>query len=412
MRTRDLTLFLLTVSVGLLAPSFSEASLAQEAPFYRAKGYDAQQRKQFDQAIIYYQKAIAIDPAYPMPHNDLGIAYEEKGWFDRAEEEYLKAIAVDPHFVDAYANLALLYERLGQLEKALVYWKKRVDFGHPNDPWTRRAIDRLSLLSKQIELPPPAPAPPKGPAELLAAPPLAERVELPQQKEWPKLEPQTLSPEEERDYRGFGMPPAVIDYVIGPGDTLAINVWQNPDLSQTVAVRPDGKISTPLVDDLYVSGLTPAQVDAEITKRLSKTIRQPEVSVIMTSFGSKAVYVLGEVPRPGRYPLTGPRTAMEMIAQAGQWLDSGVLNSVMVVRRGWTGRPEIYRVDLTQVVKKGDASKDMVLQDGDVVFVPRNFVKRLDTFLTFFTKHIFGSIGGFVGGRPVQIVESPVQINQ
>ena len=99
-----------------------------------------------------------------------------------------------------------------------------------------------------------------------------------------------------------------------------------------------------------------------------------------------------------------------MIAQAGQWLDSGVLTSVMVVRRGWTQDPEVYRVNLAQVVKYGDTSKDMVLQDGDVVFIPRNFVKKLDNFLVFFTKHLFGSIGGFVGGRPVQIVE-PVEID-
>ena len=100
---------------------------------------------------------------------------------------------------------------------------------------------------------------------------------------------------------------------------------------------------------------------------------------------------------------------MEMIALAGQWLDTGVLNSVMVVRRGWTDRPEIYRVDLTAVVKKGDVSKDMVLQDGDVVFIPRNFVAKFDRFLTFFTKHLFGTTGGFVSGRPVRVVE-PIEI--
>jgi len=367
-----------------------QGQLAQEAPLYRAKGYEAQQRRQLGEAVVYYQKAIAIDPAYPAPHNDLGIVHEKRGQFDRAEQEYLKAIAIDPHFVDAYANLALLYERLGQIEKALVYWRKRVSFGHPDDPWTRRAIDRAGLLSKQIVLPLPAPAPPKGPAGLLASrkrPPM-EISEESQRKPWPALEPRAISPEAEEAFQDFGMPPAVIEYLIGPGDRLDVKVWQHADLSQAVVVRPDGRISTPLIDDLYVSGLTPAQVDAEITRLLSKTVRQPEVSVVMTGFSSKVVYLLGEVRRPGRYPLTQPMTATELIAQAGQWKDSGVLKSVMVVRRGWTKRPEVYRVDLTKVVRKGDVSKDMLLQSGDIVFIPRNFIQKLDNFLSYFTKHI------------------------
>ena len=398
--------FLISLLGSVWFLPLSEASYETVAPDYRAQGYEAQKRKQFDEAIIYYQKAIALDGAYPAPHNDLGIVYEEKGWFDRAEQEYLKALAIDPYFVDAYANLALLYERVGQPEKALVYWRKRAEFGHPNDPWTRVAIDRMSLLSKNIEPPPPAPVPPKGPGELLTPQPSMDT----QQKEWTAWDRSAISPQEEREYEAFGKPPATLAYVIGPGDTLAVNVWQQPDLSQAVTVRPDGRISTPLMEDLYVSGLTPAQADAEITQRLSKTVRDPEVSVIMTGFGSKGVYVLGEVGRPGRYPLTAPTTAMEVIAQAGQWRDSGVLSSVMVVRRGWTKEPQIYRVDLTKVVKGGDVSKDMVLQDGDVVFIPRNFVAKLDSFLTYFSKHLFGT-GGFIGGTPVQIVEPPVQIN-
>ena len=365
-------------------PSWVYAHVDLEAPSYRDQGYHAQQKGQLDIAIQYYQKAIALDPFYATPHNDLGIVYETQEKLEEAEREYLKAISLDPRFLDSYANLALLYERTGKKDKAIQYWKKRIDYGDPNDPWTRKAMERLSLLSKDeiaVSYPPlPAQKPSTETVSFTAVPSERER------KPWGKR-PAAVG-ENSEEYESFGALPTELYYTIGPGDTLDISVWQQDDLNRIVTVRPDGRISFPIVDDLYVSGLTPQEVDAELTKRLSKTVRDPFVTVIVSGVKSKGVYVLGEVHRPGRYLLTQPRTAMEMIAEAGQWMDSGVLTSVLVVRRGWTQHPQIYRVNLAQVVKHGDSRKDMVLQDGDVVFIPRNFVKKLDNFLTYFSKHI------------------------
>jgi len=387
------------LSFLLLFTGSPQALLDLEAPTYRNQGYQAQQRGQGGLAVKYYQKAIAIDPFYATPHNDLGILYEKQGKLEQAEEEYLKAIAIDPRFLDPYANLALLYEQMGKRDKAILYWKKRIDYGHPNDPWTRKAMERLSLLSKdEVVVTYPPTRAQKAPSEPVPFIPVTEERE---RKPWG--EPPTPSPNPSEEFESFGALPATLYYTIGAGDSLDVSVWQHPELDRTVAVRPDGRISFPLVGDLYVSGLTPEQVDAELTRHLSKTLRDPSVTVIISGFQSKGVYVLGEVRKPGRYPLTQPRTAVEMIAEAGQWLDSGVLTSVMVVRRGWTNDPKVYRVNLAQVVVKGDTRKDMVLQDGDVVFIPRNFVKKLDNFLTYFSKHITYRQTITIQGQDVQV---------
>jgi len=401
--------FLLVALLGSL-PSSLEALVDLEAPTYRNQGYHAQQKEQWQLAVQYYQKAIALDPFYATPHNDLGIVYERQKEFEKAEQEYLKAIALDPRFLDPYANLALLYEHLGKIDQAIIYWKKRIDYGHPNDPWTRKAIERLGRLSKdEITVTyPPAKAQEDKPEAMTQASAAEDR----ERKPWETLT--TPAQPIPSDVEDFSMLPSELYYTIGPGDELEVFVWDHPDISRTggeaVGVRPDGRISLPLIDDVYVNGLTPKQVDAEVTERLSKTIRDPQVTIIVSQIKSRGVYVLGEVRRPGRYPLTQPMTATEMIAKAGQWMDSGVLTSVLVVRRGWSAQPEIYRVNLAQVVRHGDASHDMVLQDGDIVFIPRNFIKKLDNFLTYFTKHFFGSTGGFVGGKPVRIDE-PIEIN-
>ena len=109
--------------------AFLEAGVEMEAPIYRSRGYEAQQKGQLHLALEYYQKAIAIDPFYATPHNDLGILYEKQEKREQAEVEYLKAIAIDPRFLDPYANLALLYERAGKKDQAVQYWKKRIDYG-------------------------------------------------------------------------------------------------------------------------------------------------------------------------------------------------------------------------------------------------------------------------------------------
>jgi tetratricopeptide (TPR) repeat protein len=117
--------------------------LQKEARIYREQGKKFQELGDIESAIIFYQKAIQLDPAYALSYNDIGILYEGKGWPDRAEESYLRAVTIDPSYVSTYTNLALLCESQRRFEEAAAYWKKRVELGDPDDPWTSKAAKRL-----------------------------------------------------------------------------------------------------------------------------------------------------------------------------------------------------------------------------------------------------------------------------
>ena len=122
------------------------AGLREEATSYREQGYEAQRRGDSANALASYQKAAALDPAYPTPHNDIGVLLEEQGRLEEAEQAYQQALSLNPNYLEPHANLAMLYERMGQREKAIYHWLKRYELGDPYDPWTSRAEERLIAL--------------------------------------------------------------------------------------------------------------------------------------------------------------------------------------------------------------------------------------------------------------------------
>src|SRR5216683_7716323 len=122
-------------------------------------------------------------------------------------------------------------------------------------------------------------------------------------------------------------------YVIGADDVLAINVWKEPEISRSVPVRSDGKISLPLVGELQASGQTPRQLEQEITKRLQSYISEPEVTVIVTDSKSQKINILGMVARPGAYLLTSSTTVLDAIAMAGGFKDFAKQKSIYVLRQ-------------------------------------------------------------------------------
>jgi polysaccharide export outer membrane protein len=159
-------------------------------------------------------------------------------------------------------------------------------------------------------------------------------------------------------------------YVIGANDVLAINVWKEPDISRSVPVRSDGKISLPLVGELQAGGQTPQQLELEITKRLQSYISEPEVTVIVTDSKSQKVNILGMVSRPGAYLLTSSTTVLDAIAMAGGFKDFAKQKSVYVLRQSPDGTQQRLSFNYKEVIKGKNPEQNIRLQAGDTVVVP------------------------------------------
>ena len=162
-------------------------------------------------------------------------------------------------------------------------------------------------------------------------------------------------------------PPA--DYRIGPEDTLMISVWKNDGISRTVPVRPDGMISLPLIQDVHVVGLTPAELRATLSRRLSEFMPNPEVTVIVTEVRSYKVSVIGEVLKPARYELRSWTTVLDVLALAGGFTQFASRSRVVVLRpEGQT----VKRIPFNypRVIASGGEQGNFYLQPGDIVLVP------------------------------------------
>src|SRR5437016_7512526 len=163
--------------------------------------------------------------------------------------------------------------------------------------------------------------------------------------------------------------PSDPNYVIGPQDTLDISVWKEPDLTRTVPVRPDGKISLPLLDDVQAGGLTPAQLRADITQRLKKYFTDPRVTVIVTTIGSQRIYVLGEVTRDGAYPLLPEMTLLQALSSAGGFTQFANTKNIYLLRVE-NGKQVKHPFNYKDVVNGKNTAQNTVLKAGDTIVVP------------------------------------------
>jgi polysaccharide biosynthesis/export protein len=161
-------------------------------------------------------------------------------------------------------------------------------------------------------------------------------------------------------------PPA--DYRIGPEDVLDISVWNNPALTKTAPVRPDGKISLPLLNDITAAGLTPMQLRDVIAKKLVEYMPNPEVSVIVRDVNQFKVSVLGEVRKPGRFDFKSKATVLDAIALAGGLNDFAARSRILILRQDGTATKRIP-VNYNKIISS-TAEDDFYLQPGDVVVVP------------------------------------------
>ena len=159
------------------------------------------------------------------------------------------------------------------------------------------------------------------------------------------------------------------DFIIGPEDLLQISVWKNESLSRQLPVRPDGKISMPLLHDIQASGLTPMQLQAKVSAALAEYMPNPEVSVTVLEVHSYRVSVLGEVQKPGVLQLKAPTTVLEAIALAGGFRDFASPSKIVIFRKRDGGQTERLRFNYNRAV--GAAGEDnLTLRSGDVVVVP------------------------------------------
>ncbi|MGA7573640.1 MAG: polysaccharide biosynthesis/export family protein [Terriglobales bacterium] len=159
-------------------------------------------------------------------------------------------------------------------------------------------------------------------------------------------------------------------YLIGANDILAVSVWKEPDISRSVPVRSDGKISLPLAGELQAAGQTPRQLEQEITKRLQNYISEPEVTVMVTDSKSQKVNILGMVSRPGAYLLTGSTTVLDAIAMAGGFKDFAKQKAIYVLRTAPDGSEKRMPFNYKDVIKGKNADENIHLLAGDTVVVP------------------------------------------
>ncbi|MCB1916026.1 MAG: polysaccharide export protein [Rhodocyclaceae bacterium] len=164
------------------------------------------------------------------------------------------------------------------------------------------------------------------------------------------------------------------NYMIGPGDSVNIIVWRNPELSTTVPVRPDGKITTPLVEDLQAIGKDSSTLARDIEQALSKYIRDPVVTVVVTSFVgpySEQIRVIGEAAQPQTLPYSQKMTLLDVMIAVGGITDFADGNAASILRTSEGNKQ--YSVRLTDLLKRGDVSANVEMRPGDVLIVPQSW---------------------------------------
>jgi polysaccharide export outer membrane protein len=166
-----------------------------------------------------------------------------------------------------------------------------------------------------------------------------------------------------------GEEPAAEEYVIGPEDVLEISVWQNQDVSRVVSVRPDGKVSLPLLHDIQAAGLTATELKEVIARDLKPYMEVPEVTVIVQQINSWRIYVQGEVRTPGVYPIRSRTTLSQVISMAGGLTEFAKEGRIQVVRESG-GQRETIPVDYSLVRKGASGAQDIYLEPGDTIIVP------------------------------------------
>jgi len=166
----------------------------------------------------------------------------------------------------------------------------------------------------------------------------------------------------------MGDKPKNAEYLFGVGDIIEIQVWNEKDLSRTLRVRLDGRISLPLIGEIEAAGKSPRELSAQIEERYAKTIASPSVTAILNQ-SNQRYYVLGQVKQPGEFPLDAHLTVLQALARSGGFLEWAKPANIVVIR-GAGGKEQVIPFDYEAITKKKDQSQNLPLAPGDTIVVP------------------------------------------
>jgi len=200
-------------------------------------------------------------------------------------------------------------------------------------------------------------------------------------------------------------PPALsTEYRIQTGDQMDVKFFYNPELNDQVIVRPDGRISLQLANDIMAAGLTPQQLIDVLKKKYSTEISKPEIAVIVRTFSAQRVFVDGEVNKAGLVALTDPMTVLQSISQAGGIKETALLNGVIVIRRTPDNKLVAMQLDLEKALDNTDMSQDVTLKPNDIVYVPKTTIANIDIWVDQYIRRVIPAVLGVTYGINTSII--------
>ncbi|HYE35593.1 polysaccharide biosynthesis/export family protein [Methylocaldum sp.] len=171
------------------------------------------------------------------------------------------------------------------------------------------------------------------------------------------------------------------NYVIQPGDQLDVKFFYTPEFNESVVVRPDGKVSLQLVDDVQAAGLIPAQLDEFLTNAYASELRDPAVTVLVRTITEPRVYLAGDVAKPGFITVRNKIGVLQAIDEAGGFLDTANLSDVSVIRKGPDNQPMAHEVDVEEILDGSLSDSEFLLEPADVVYVPKRGIAKAANFM-------------------------------
>jgi len=160
-----------------------------------------------------------------------------------------------------------------------------------------------------------------------------------------------------------------LEYKIGLGDVIEVQVWKEPDLTRTLSVRLDGRISLPLIGDVMAAGKSPKELTEELDKKFRQVIEEPAVAVILTQSNSQRYYIIGQIAHPGEFPINYPVTVLQAIARAGGFLEWAKTSKISIVRR--EGEQEkFFAFNYDAFIKGDDLTQNIQIRQGDTIIIP------------------------------------------